>query len=72
MAKSKSSNSPCGIAFPSDEEYQTRDDVDRLMRADEVHSDPKRLSRATARITGVADRISKKKSGRSNGRGSGR
>lgn len=75
MAKSKKKNhsSPmAALAMPSDEEYQTRDDVDRLMRADEVHSDPKRLSRAHSRISGVAERLSKKKHGRHSGRSGGR
>jgi hypothetical protein len=75
MAKSKKKSDP-GLAspmpFPSDEEYQTRDDVDRLMRADEVHSDPDRLKRAHSRISGVAERLSKKKHGRPHGRSGGR
>ncbi len=73
MAKSKKSSAPqVATAFPSDEEYQTRDDVDRLMRADEVHSDSGRLSRATDRISSVSERLSKKKTGRSAGRSGGR
>jgi hypothetical protein len=75
MAKSKKKSDSGQVAsmpFPSDEEYQTRDDVDRLMRADEVHSDAGRLSRAHARISGVAERLSKKKTGRSGGRSGGR
>lgn len=74
MAKSKKkSNSPMVASTPfSDDEYQTRDDVDRLMRADEVHSDPKRLARAHERITRVASRIPTRKHGRSHGRSGGR
>lgn len=73
MAKSKKSTMEVApSAFPSDEEYQTRDDVDRLMRADEVHSDPKRFKRAHGRISGVASRLAKRGSGRSGGRSGGR
>ncbi len=74
MAKSKKKHTDSMMASPMmDEEYQTRDDVDRLMRADEVHSDPHRLSRAHARIRGVSDRLSpKKKHGRHGGRSGGR
>ncbi len=73
MAKAKKSE-PQAMAGPMDnDEWQAREDVDRLMRADEVHADPKRLERAHTRITGVAERIaSHKKSRRSKGRSSGR
>lgn len=73
MAKSKKSNKTASmIGDPMSDEWQVRDDVDRLMRADEVHSDAKRLSRAHDRISSVASRIGKKKQGRSSGRSGGR
>ncbi len=71
MAKKKHSDSAIASPMP-DDEWQAREDVDRLMRADEVHSDPKRLARAHARISGVAERIGKKHHGRSRGRSGGR
>lgn len=73
MRKSKKKNTDSMQAFPGmDEDYQTRDDVDRLMRADEVHTDPDRLSRAHGRISGLASRLPKKKHGRHHGRSGGR
>lgn len=54
------------------DEYQTRDDVERLMRADEVHADPKRLKRAAERIHRTSQRLTKKKGGRSGTRSSSR
>lgn len=62
---------PAGMAKQEDE-WQTRDDVDKLMRADEVHSDPKRLTKAQGRIQSVAARLKPKKAARMTGRSSGR
>jgi hypothetical protein len=73
--KSKNTDGPSMLAsspFPGNDEYQTREDVDRLMRADEVHSDKGRFKRAHARISGVAERLKKRHEGRSSGRSGGR
>jgi hypothetical protein len=72
MAK-KSKNSEIGTAMPFEaEDYQTREDVDRLMRADEVHSDAGRFKRAHSRISGVAHRLAKRHASRRGGRSGGR
>lgn len=47
--------------------WQTREDVDTLLRADEVCTDPKRYSRAVSKLSGTVSRLQKKK-GRSSGR----
>jgi hypothetical protein len=70
MAKSKEVASP--MMDPDHDEYQTRDDVNTLMRADEVHADPKRHKRALSRLSGTLQRMTGKKPGRSSGRSSGR
>lgn len=56
---------------PGSDEWQTRDDVQTLMRADEVHADHKRHKRAVGRLASTLHRITKKP-GRSGGRSSGR
>lgn len=53
------------------DEWQGREDVDRLLRADEVHQDKDRHKRAVGRLTGVVNRLTKK-SKRSSGRSGGR
>lgn len=58
-------------AVREEDEWRNREDVDRLLRADEVHADPKRLKRAVARIEGTAKRLTKK-FGRSGTRSSSR
>jgi ribosomal protein L19E len=58
---------------PDHDEWQTRDDVQNLMRTDEIHSDPKRVKRAVDRLQSTAQRFGgKKKAGRSVGRSAGR
>lgn len=60
------------VASPSmPDEWESREDVDRLLRADEVHQDPKRAKRAIGRLTGVVNRLAKKH-GRSKGRSASR
>jgi ribosomal protein L19E len=56
---------------PDHDEWQTRDDVQNLMRTDEIHADPKRLGRAVGRLHSTANRFAKK-SGRRPGRSAGR
>ena len=53
------------------DEWETRDDVERLMRADEVCADKGRYKRAVGRLGGTLKRLTKK-SGRSAGRSGGR
>lgn len=76
MGKSKAISMMGG---PSEDDYQTRDDVDKLMRADEVHQDAGRHAKAVGRITGMAARLTgevpkltPRKSRRSSGRSGGR
>jgi RNA-binding protein YlmH len=66
MAKSKAVAMP--MMDPDHDEYQTRDDVQQMMRMDEIHSNPKRLSRAVKRLHSTAARYSKKSAGRRSGR----
>jgi hypothetical protein len=71
MAKSKRKSKGMMAAMPSDndgDEWQTRDDVNTLMRADEVHADSKRHKRAVSRLSGTLSRITGKNAGRSQGR----
>lgn len=68
MGKANQTSSP---AEPSMDEYQTREDVDRLMRADEVHQDKDRHKRAVGRLSSTLKRLTKKH-GRGRGRSSGR
>lgn len=71
MAKSKAiPMSP--MMDPDHDEYQTRDDVNTLMRADEIHSDGKRHKRALSRMSSTLSRNSGKKQSRSRGRSGGR
>ena len=74
MAKSKSKSAE--VASPmmdSDhDEWQARDDVQTLMRADEVHADKSRHKRAVSRLSGTLHRLTGKKHGRSGGRSSSR
>lgn len=66
MAKSK--NPAEAQMMKTEEEYRLRDDVDKLMRADEVCQDPKRYRQAVSRLTGTVKRLTGKKYGRSSGR----
>lgn len=54
-----------------EDDWQKRDDVNKLMSAEEVQSDPHRLKRAVGHMKSIVDRHSKKKS-RHGGRSSSR
>lgn len=66
MAKSKAQ--AAGPMMDDQDDWQTRDDVNTLMRADEVHADPKRHKRAITRLSGTLSRVTGKKTGRGGGR----
>lgn len=73
MAKSKGAEVASPMMDPDHDEWQTRDDVQNLMRTDEIHSDPKRLTKAVSRLHSTAARFGgKKKASRHSGRNAGR
>lgn len=68
MAKSKATQGAGPMMDNDADDYQTRDDVNTLMRADEVHADPKRHKRAINRLSGTLARVTGKKTSRGGGR----
>lgn len=63
MKKKGSSKSEAGmVGPPMEDDWQKRDDVHKLMSAEEVQSDPHRLKRAVGHMKAIVDRHTKKKS----------
>ena len=56
MAKASKPVEPAKV----EDQWECREDMDKLLRADEVRADPSRYKRAVSRLSGTVKRLTKK------------